>query len=129
MAASEFNNSRNHEGQFLTKGPSVQTYSSWKKNQSLLNPFFPFFFLAQSSSFSNALNVASCSKKISIVDSRALDHMTSHSNLFSSYNPCSGRQKVKIVDGSLSSIARKGSIPISKKYFSSICLTFSKSLL
>lgn len=40
--------------------------------------------------------------------------MTSHSNLYTSYNPCSGRQKVKIADGTLSSVAGKGCIPISK---------------
>lgn len=40
--------------------------------------------------------------------------MTSHSNLYTSYNPGSGKQKVKIVDGTLSSVAGKGCIPISK---------------
>ena len=117
MAVSKFNesknNSRNHEGQFPTKELSIQMYSLVKKNQSLFNPLLPCF-LAQTGSFSNALNVAICSKEIWIVDSGASDHMTSHSNLFSSYTPCSGRQKVKIADGSLSSVAGKGSIPISK---------------
>ena len=36
------------------------------------------------------------------------------SNLFTSYFPCFGNQKLQIVDGTLSSIVGKGSIPISK---------------
>lgn len=40
--------------------------------------------------------------------------MTGQSNLYTSYNLCSGRQKVKIADGTLSSVAGKGRIPISK---------------
>lgn len=32
---------------------------------------------------------------------------------FSSYSPCAGNQKIKVVDGSLSAIARKGSIVVS----------------
>ncbi|XP_031256086.1 uncharacterized protein LOC116114071 [Pistacia vera] len=39
--------------------------------------------------------------------------MTSASQLFDSYIPCSGNQKVKIADGSLSPIAGKGSIKLS----------------
>ncbi|KAL5857492.1 hypothetical protein ACOSQ3_004950 [Xanthoceras sorbifolium] len=41
--------------------------------------------------------------------------MTSTSSLFHSYTPCAGNKKVKIADGSLSSIAGKGSIKISNK--------------
>lgn len=48
-----------------------------------------------------------------IIDSGATDHMTWSANLFVSYTPCAGNQKVKIVDGSLSAIAGKGSIAIS----------------
>ena len=39
--------------------------------------------------------------------------MTSISSLFKTYSVCSGNQKVRIADGSLSSIAGKGSIQIS----------------
>ena len=39
--------------------------------------------------------------------------MTSISSLFQTYVPCAGHQKVKIADGSLSSIAGKGSIKLS----------------
>ncbi|KAE8673438.1 Detected protein of unknown function [Hibiscus syriacus] len=48
-----------------------------------------------------------------IIDSRATDHMTGSSSIFSSYFPLSGNLKVKIVDGSLTSIVGKGSIIIS----------------
>ena len=40
--------------------------------------------------------------------------MTNCSNLFTSYFPCYGNKNVCIVDGTLSSIAGKGFIPISK---------------
>ena len=39
--------------------------------------------------------------------------MTGSSKLFSLYNPCAGNQKIKIADGSFSTIAGKGSIVIS----------------
>lgn len=63
---------------------------------------------------STSLNVASISGYSWIIDPGATDHMTSHSNLYTSYNPCSGRQKVNVADGTLSSVAGKGRIPISK---------------
>ncbi|KAI5418366.1 hypothetical protein KIW84_042851 [Lathyrus oleraceus] len=49
-----------------------------------------------------------------IVDSGASDHMTGESTLFSSYSPCAGNQKIKIVDGSFSAIAGKGSVVLSQ---------------
>lgn len=67
-------------------------------------------FLAHSTS----LNIASLSGYSWIIDSGATYHMTSHSNSYTSYNPCSGRQKVKVADGTLFSVAGKGCIPISK---------------
>ena len=48
-----------------------------------------------------------------IIDSGASDHMTSLSHLFHSYNPCAGHEKVRLADGSFSSIAGKGSIYLS----------------
>ncbi|RVW18846.1 Retrovirus-related Pol polyprotein from transposon RE1 [Vitis vinifera] len=48
-----------------------------------------------------------------IIDSRATDHMTGSSQIFSSYKPCAGNKKIKIADGSLSAIAGKGSMFIS----------------
>jgi hypothetical protein len=42
-----------------------------------------------------------------VIDSGASDHMTGMSPLFSSYNPCSGRDKVRIAHGSLSPVSGK----------------------
>jgi hypothetical protein len=47
-----------------------------------------------------------------IIDSGASDHMTGIFSLFSSYNLCSSREKVRIANGSLSSVSGKGSISI-----------------
>jgi hypothetical protein len=47
-----------------------------------------------------------------VIDLGASDHMTGMSHLFSSYNPCSGRDKVRIADGSLSPISSKGSVSV-----------------
>ena len=48
-----------------------------------------------------------------IIDSGATDHMTRSSKLFSACRPCAGNQKIKIVDGSLLAIPRKGLVIIS----------------
>lgn len=53
-----------------------------------------------------------------IIDSGASDHMTSFSNLFSTYTTCSGQQKIMVADGSFSPIAGKGTVQI----FSSLVL-------
>ena len=55
-----------------------------------------------------------------IIDSRASNHMTSFSNMFNTYSPCSGSEKIRITDGSFSPIARKGLI----KLFESIDLKY-----
>jgi hypothetical protein len=47
-----------------------------------------------------------------VIDSGASDHMTGMSPLFSSYNPCSCRDKVRIADGSLSPISGKGFVSV-----------------
>ena len=47
-----------------------------------------------------------------IVDSGASDHMTGNSQLFVSYTPCAGNEKVRIADGTLSVIAGKGSVRV-----------------
>ena len=43
-----------------------------------------------------------------IIDSGASDHMTSQSNLFSSYIPCISPDKVKIIDGTFLPVSEKG---------------------
>jgi hypothetical protein len=45
-----------------------------------------------------------------VIDSGASYNMIGMSSLFSSYIPCSGREKVRIADGSLSLVSSKGSI-------------------
>lgn len=47
-----------------------------------------------------------------IIDSRASHHITGMSSLFFSYRVSSGRDKVRIVDGSLSSLVGTGYIPL-----------------
>ena len=50
-----------------------------------------------------------------IIDSGASNHMTNLSKLFQTYVPCPGDQKIRITEGSFSSIAGKGLVPISEK--------------
>jgi hypothetical protein len=70
-----------------------------------------------SSSFTHTGNLATAlhasatpSEDPWVIDSGASDHMTGMSPLFSSYNPCSGREKIRIADGSLSPVSGKGSV-------------------
>ena len=69
--------------------------------------------LAHRNNFLRALNTISQTKIPWIVDSCASDHMTSNYHIFSTYSPCAGNIKVKIADGSLSTVARKGTITLS----------------
>ncbi|KAJ9708672.1 hypothetical protein PVL29_000611 [Vitis rotundifolia] len=55
-----------------------------------------------------------CQSTSSIIDSGVSDHMTDAHHLFSTYSPCAGNLKVKIANGTLSPVAGKGSIRISK---------------
>lgn len=48
-----------------------------------------------------------------IIDSGASDHMTGCSSIFDSYLTCSGKDKVRIADGSFSAISGKGSVRFS----------------
>ena len=45
-----------------------------------------------------------------IIDSGATNHMTGASNLFTSYTPCSGKDKVRVADGSMVPITGRGSV-------------------
>lgn len=47
-----------------------------------------------------------------IINSGAFEHMTSYSNFFSTYSTCSGKQNIKVADGSFSAIAGQGPTPI-----------------
>ncbi|KAG6669958.1 hypothetical protein CIPAW_01G278500 [Carya illinoinensis] len=74
----------------------------------------PTGFLAQTG---NTPSTYSCGLTLApwIIDSGASNHMTSTSQFFQSYYPCPGNKKVKIADGSFSSIAGTGSVQISEK--------------
>lgn len=77
------------------------------------------FSSTQSSTHATAFHVSSSSKSW-IIDSGASDHMTGRSSLLSSYYVSLGRDKVKVVDGTLSSIFGKGSVHVSP--ILSLCL-------
>ena len=47
-----------------------------------------------------------------IIDSGASDHMTGSSPVFCAYTPCSGRDKVRIADGTVSSVSGKGLVRV-----------------
>ncbi|WVZ64613.1 hypothetical protein U9M48_014108 [Paspalum notatum var. saurae] len=49
-----------------------------------------------------------------IIDSGATNHMTRTPNIFTFYTPCSGKDKVRVADGSLAPIAACGSVRCTK---------------
>jgi hypothetical protein len=49
-----------------------------------------------------------------IINTGATNHMTGASNLFNTYNPCSGKDKVRVADGSMAPIVGRGSIMCTK---------------
>jgi hypothetical protein len=73
----------------------------------------PSCSIAQRGNFPNTALVSVKPSPTWVIDSGATDHMTWESSLFSSYSPCAGNHKIKIVDGSLSAIAGKGSVILS----------------
>ena len=67
-----------------------------------------------------------------IIDSGASNHIIGLSNIFSTYNPCSGKDKVRTVDGSPSPISSKGIVNVSNSLALSSVLhipRFSTNLL
>ncbi|CAL5357812.1 unnamed protein product [Camellia sinensis] len=66
------------------------------------------FNFAHTGISASALSASSSSPWI--IDSGATDHMTGTSSFFHSYSPSSGRDKVRVADGTLSSISGKGSV-------------------
>ncbi|GFS42033.1 hypothetical protein Acr_00g0077820 [Actinidia rufa] len=63
-------------------------------------------YLAHTDILANAFTTSSSVPWI--IDSSVSNHMTGCSSIFDSYLTCSGKDKVKIADGSFSSISRKG---------------------
>ena len=70
--------------------------------------------VAQSDNHHLALKSSIYSEEPWIIDSSTSNHMTGGYDLFHSYVPCSSNTTVKIADGSSSSVARVGTIKISK---------------
>ena len=86
---------------------------------------------SSSTSFAHASNVANFTSTLNatshqpwITDSGASDHMTSISTSFSTYVPCSGRDKVRTADGNPSPISGKGVIHASNSLSLSSVLHF-----
>jgi len=75
----------------------------------LLEPQTPTSSIAQKGNFSNSTHRV-IPNHTWIVDYGATDHMVGESSLFSSYKPCAGNFKIKVVDSSLSAVARKSFI-------------------
>ena len=70
--------------------------------------------LAQTSTFITTLYAGQNKNELWIIDSGTSDHMTNSPRSFISYSPCPSNYKVKIANGSLSTVVEKGSIKISK---------------
>ena len=73
----------------------------------------PSVSLAQTGSAPNAFSCCFNSTPW-IIDFGAFDHMTSFSNLFSTYSPCFGSENIRIADGSFSPIVGKGLVKLSE---------------
>ena len=90
-------------------------------------------FFAHSGNLANSVSAFHSQSNLPwIIDSGASDHMTYSSSLFSDYKPCSGQDKVKIADGTGSSVSGKGSIRITPSLPLSSVLhvpSFSNNLL
>ncbi|XP_072086997.1 uncharacterized protein [Arachis hypogaea] len=72
--------------------------------------------LAQTGNFNIPMSL-NCTSNLNapwIVDSGTSDHMTSLSPLFKTYSPSFENEKIRVADGSFSSIAGKGTIKLSK---------------
>lgn len=89
-------------------------------------------FLNKSSALPGCITYAFSSHLIHtpwIIDSGASHHMTSSSNLFHTYSPCSGSNKIRIADASFSPIAGKGQINLTQSIDleSNCCVIFYDS--
>ncbi|RDX75175.1 hypothetical protein CR513_44982, partial [Mucuna pruriens] len=81
---------------------------NWKKKSTKSGHAFKSLHLLQRQ-ISTYLTTTFYTKKNQnpwIIDPGETDHMTDCSKLFSSYSPCAGNKRIKIVDGTLSTIAR-----------------------
>ncbi|KAK3015974.1 hypothetical protein RJ639_007262 [Escallonia herrerae] len=83
-------------------------------NQAQINPpVIGSGTIAQKGIFPSAFNSKVEKSNPWVIDTGASDHMTGDISLFSSYSTCSNNYKVRIADGSLSTVSGMGSIVIS----------------
>ncbi|GAV74540.1 hypothetical protein CFOL_v3_18020, partial [Cephalotus follicularis] len=64
--------------------------------------------LAQSGMVFSTYNVSASHKSFWCLDYGANEHMTSSSEVFDSYTPCFGKDKIRVANGSLSPVSEKG---------------------
>lgn len=81
---------------FVTEEQLNHLYRFMSQTEISSNPTSSFN-LAQASNFLTALHTSNLKSDPWIIDSGATYHMSGSSNLFSSYIPCSGDQKVKLL--------------------------------
>ena len=80
----------------------------------LRNNSFASTSLARSGTASAFSATGSIDSTSWVIDSGATDHMTHMSSLFSSYHLLSGQDKMRVADGSFSTISGKGIVDLSK---------------
>lgn len=97
--------------QVLNAQSSNQNQSTAQGQQS--QPASGTSLLAQKGTFMTALSGISEVAEPWVIDSGATDHMTGCANLFCSYKPSPGNLKIKIADGSLTTVVGTGTINIS----------------
>ena len=75
---------------------------------------FPYASITEKGNFPQSFNVPTEDKNPWILDLCASHHVIDYSSFFSTYTPCVGNLKVKIIDGSLAIVAGKRSIILSR---------------
>jgi len=114
QASSDYQTGRSKEtGSAFNSEQMEQLYKMFSGLQSSSQTNNPSGSLAHKGNFLRALNSTTQSQTPWIIDSGASDHMTDSYHLFSSYSTCAGNLKVKIADGSLSTVVGNGSIQLS----------------
>ena len=79
-------------------------------------PHLPLLMHLHNQTLDKALNTSTVSNPSSwIIDLGANDYMAEELDLFSSYTPCSGKQKVQVANGSLIPTSDRGNVFISHK--------------
>ena len=95
--------------QILTKLNTSSTTSS-SATGLLSNSSFNFAQISSYTSNNSSALTALDTSEYWILDSGATSHMTGQSKSFVSYLPCSGQDKVRIADGSFSTVSGKRTV-------------------